>query len=152
MFGDREKFLDKFKTCVRCRPYHNQKLESEYYIKEHSKPLFNENKILCLKNLYYYHCAIEVFKVIKFRSPVVLYEMYNFSTRSHKSLFLITPPPNETFLYKSSVIWNFVNKLLKFEDLAFSIASFKLKIKECLINKQSIGNSVDWIELNFMET
>ena len=46
LFGDREKFIDKFRTCTRARPYPEQNLSSEFYIKEHSKPLFNENKII----------------------------------------------------------------------------------------------------------
>ena len=54
LFGVKEKFLDKFWTCTRARPYPEQNLPSEFYIKEHSKPLFNKNKILNLKNLYFY--------------------------------------------------------------------------------------------------
>ena len=43
LFGDREKFLDKFRTCIRARPYPEQNLRTtEFYIKEHSKPLFNK--------------------------------------------------------------------------------------------------------------
>ena len=41
LFGDREKFLDKFRTCIRARPYPEQNLPTEFYVKEHSKPLFN---------------------------------------------------------------------------------------------------------------
>ena len=42
LFGDRGKFLDKFRTCIRARPYPEQNLPSEFYVKEHSKPLFNK--------------------------------------------------------------------------------------------------------------
>ena len=42
LFGDREKFLDKYRTCTRARPYPEQKLPSEFYVKEHSKALFNK--------------------------------------------------------------------------------------------------------------
>ena len=65
LFGDREKFLDKYRTCIRARPYPEQNLPTEFYVKEHSKPLFNKNKILNLKNLYLYHCANETFKILK---------------------------------------------------------------------------------------
>ena len=51
VFGDKEKYLNKFKTCARVRPYPDQKLGSEFYIKEHAKPLLNKNKILALENL-----------------------------------------------------------------------------------------------------
>ena len=41
IFGDRAKYLDKFKTCARVRPLNEQRLLTEFFIKEHSKPLFN---------------------------------------------------------------------------------------------------------------
>ena len=37
-----------------------------------NKPLFNKNKILNLKNLYLYHCAL---KILKFRSPIVAHNL-----------------------------------------------------------------------------
>ena len=87
LFGDREKFLDKFRTCIRARPYNpEQNLPTEFYVKEHSKPLFNKNKILNLKNLYLYHCANETFKILKFRSPIVVHNLYKFSTRGQRNL------------------------------------------------------------------
>ena len=46
LFGDREKYLDKFKTSVRTRPFPNQVLTSKFYEKEHTKPIFNEKKSL----------------------------------------------------------------------------------------------------------
>ena len=33
MFGNKEKYLDKFKTCARCRPFAEQKLGSDFYKK-----------------------------------------------------------------------------------------------------------------------
>ena len=44
IFGYREKYIDKFKTCVRARPVNEQKLTSAffYFIKEHTKPLFKK--------------------------------------------------------------------------------------------------------------
>ena len=75
LFSNREKFLDKFRTCIRARPYPEQNLPTEFYVKENSKPLFNKNKILNLKNFYLYHCANETFKILKFRSPFVVYNL-----------------------------------------------------------------------------
>ena len=67
MFGDREAYLDKFKTCARVRPYEHRFLGPEFYRKEASKPLFNSNKLLTVHNLYKYHCLLEMFKIIKLR-------------------------------------------------------------------------------------
>ena len=55
-FGDREKFLDKFRTCIRAKLYPDQNFLLNF-MSEHSQLLFNKNKILNLKNFYLYHCA-----------------------------------------------------------------------------------------------
>ena len=151
LFGDREKFLDKYRTCSRARPYPEQKLLSAFYIKEHSKPLFNKNNILNLKNLYFYHCANETFKILKFRSPIAVHNLYKFSTRGQKNLFIITPPPGNTFIYKSSVIWNSVKSLFKIDDPATSVSILKLKLKAYLLNKQLLGDAENWVENNFIQ-
>ena len=64
LFGDLEEYLNKSCTCVRARPYTgrgSQKLGKEYYCKEHTKPLFNNNDLLAVRNLHTYHCCIEIF-------------------------------------------------------------------------------------------
>ena len=43
LFGDREMYQDKFKTCARTRCIDKQKLGSKFYQKEHTKPLFKKN-------------------------------------------------------------------------------------------------------------
>ena len=149
-FGDREKYLDKFKTCVRTRPYQEQKLTSKFFIKEHSKPLFTKNKIINLTNLYFYHCTNEVFKILKFKSPVALYETFNFSKRGYKNLFIITPRPSDTFVYRTSVIWNSVRQALGIEDASSPISSLKERLKKLIIHKQAMGDDEHWIECNFL--
>ena len=51
MFGDYNAYVDKFKTCSRARPIDKQILDEEFYSKEYSKPLFENNGILAIKNL-----------------------------------------------------------------------------------------------------
>ena len=43
-FGDLDRYMEKFCTCARTRPYENQVLASEFYMKEHTKPIFNEKR------------------------------------------------------------------------------------------------------------
>ena len=111
LFGDRETFVNKFKTSVRTRPYPHQKLTAEFYTKEHSKPLFNENKILSLKKLYFYHSVNELFKILKFKSPCVIFNQFNMSTCTSKDI-LLTSNPNDTYLHRSSVMWNKCTKFI----------------------------------------
>ena len=62
---DRPEF---FFTCARIRTY-NQHMEQKSYCLEHTKPLFNEHKILNRENLYFYHMFMEIFKILKYSIP-----------------------------------------------------------------------------------
>ena len=78
LFGDR----------ARVRPRGSEKLGAEFYSREHTKPLFTEYNLLAVRNLYHYFCTVDVFKILKFRQPLTLYEMYQLSHRE-TSLALI---------------------------------------------------------------
>ena len=97
MFGNKEEYLNKFKTCARTRPTGSQIQSSEFYSREHTKPLFTANNILTIHNLYKYHTAILAFKVLKFRTPIGLYSCFTISRR--KESLLITPQPSINFIY-----------------------------------------------------
>ena len=104
-----------------------------------------------LKNLYLYRCANETFTILTFRSPIVVHNLYKFSTRGQRNLFfIITPPPDNTFIYKSSVIWNSVKSIFKIDDPATSVSILKLKLKTYLLNKQLLGDAENWVENNYM--
>ena len=104
MFGDTEAYANKFKTCARTREYGSQKLGKEFYELEASKPLFTNNKLLTVHNLYRYHCILSIFKIIKLRQPISMYSIFNRSNR-HDDL-LITPNPSIMFCYQSEFLWN----------------------------------------------
>ena len=63
-----------------------------------------------------------------------------------KIFFIITPPPGNTFIYKSSVIWNSVKSIFKIDYPATSVSIFKLKLKAYLLNKQLLGDAENWVE------
>ena len=69
MFGDREAYLNKFKTCARTRPLNGQTLGQEFFLKEHT----NKHSVMNVHNLYLYHCINDVFTILKFRTPISLY-------------------------------------------------------------------------------
>ena len=102
LFGDRESYLAKFKTCARVRPRGSEKLGAEFYSREHTKPLFTEYNLLAVRNLYHYFCTVDVFKILKFRQPITLYEMYQLSHRE-TSLALILPERSRQFFYKKCI-------------------------------------------------
>ena len=104
MFGDTEAYLDKFKTCARSKEFCSQKLGTEFYEKEASKPLFSENELLTVHNLHKYHSILETFKILKFRRPISMYGIFNISQR--KEDLLITPLPSKNFTYTAASLWN----------------------------------------------
>ena len=138
IFGNREKFLNKFKTCARARPYLEQKLTSKFFIKEHSKPLFTSHSLLNLRNLYIYHSCCETYKIFKYRSPIAIVELFKFSSRGNKNLYIITPPPNDSYVYRMSSIWNLTRSILRAKDASVSTSSIKTKLKNHLLEKQNL--------------
>ena len=65
--GNKEQFLDKFGTCAKARPYPDQKLAQEFFIKEHTKQLFIANHILTLQNLNFYQTCSKILKNFKYQ-------------------------------------------------------------------------------------
>ena len=49
LFGDKQAYLENFKTCCRTRPFDMQKLGAKFYEREHTKPLFHKLAYLHIK-------------------------------------------------------------------------------------------------------
>jgi hypothetical protein len=91
---------DKFKTCARARSIDKQKLWSEFYQKEHTKPLFKKNSLLTVHNLYKHTCLNVMFNINKLEVPVPLLNLFHRSKiRSDR---FITSKPSTLFVYQSS--------------------------------------------------
>ena len=148
MFGDRDAYNDKFKTCARARPYGEQILGSDYYRKEHTKPLMSKHSVLNIYNLHHYCCALMCLKILKFRSPISLYSMFKLSSR--KQTMLILPRGIKTMVYMFSKIWNEVRKILSVEDFSVSSSSLKSSAKSFLLARQHRNNPIEWDQTNLM--
>ena len=150
MFGDTAAYLDKFNTCVRSRPFESQVLGSDFYIKEHSKPLFNKNEIFTVQNLYQYHTILNTFKIIKNHTPVALYSCFTLSRR--KTGLLITPNHSHNFIYKATSLWNMFNTTVPFHeslDFTAGIGYVKGKIRSLIYKRQKLGDQHEWNDDNF---
>ena len=53
--------------------------------------MFIANHILTLQNLNFYHTCSEIFKIFKYRNPKSIFEIFKFSARGSKNLFITTP-------------------------------------------------------------
>ena len=142
LFGNKDVYNQKFKTCARSRSFPNQKLGAEFYIKEHSKPLFRDNSILTIHNLYCYHTLIVLFKTLKLRTPYSLYSCFNLSNR--KSTLIITSQFSNNFVHNSSTLWNKIRVVLDITDFSHSISTVKSKIKANLHKTQNLGDEIEW--------
>ena len=108
---------------------------------------------------------MEVFKILKFDSPISLRELFSLSLRDHK-LSLILPlvstnKSRQNYVFKSASVWNELlpNILEKSKaglngivipgsvinsDLAASISNIKSRASNFLISKQKMGNLLTW--------
>ena len=134
MFGDNDAYSDKFKTCVRARPYGHQILGKEFYQLEPSEPLFVKENLLTVYSLYKYHCILELFKIIKFRQPI---SMYSLLTRSRRrDDLIITSTPSTLFIYRASSLWNNCRKESSRLDFTTPIGTIKTNVKKSLLVTQ----------------
>ena len=147
LFGDKEAFLDKFRTAARARPFANQLLGEDFYRLEHTKPLFKEHKILVLKNLYVYHTYMELFKILKLRDPMVIFEQFKISDR--KPDLIISDFPAEHFISKSTKLWNTITPKLKLTDYSMKINTMKNNLKRLLLLLQNSNDPVTWTSEDF---
>ena len=138
--------------------------------------------LLTLHHLYIYHTFIDTLKIMKYRIPISLFELFKSNSR-FTNLNLITPQvklniAKNNFVFQASCIWNeLIGKILnkcspnelgimvpgstKDSDLSISIAFAKNKLRDVLLDTQKLdplkdimgwSQSKDWHPENFYET
>ena len=160
-----------YETCARARSYQQHMTKKDYQL-EHTKPIFNEQKILNLYHLYIQHTFVDLFKIIKTRTPISLYELFNLSPRTTNFL-LCLPRINldlskQNFLFNGSLIWNsLIGSLLnksspnengimvpgssECSDISAPISFIKRKLKDILFKTQMLetpGRAKEWMSAN----
>ena len=172
LFGKELNFdhAEFYQTCARARTYGQHIAEKDFSL-EHTKPIFNERKLLTLHHLHVYHTFLELFKILKYQTPISLFELFCFSPRLSNLLLMLPKINNETakqnFVFRSSSIWNaLIDKILDKcspnlngvmvpgsttgSDLSASIAIVKNKLKSFLIGiqKQDPRLQLGWSKSN----
>ena len=150
LFGNYEKFLDKFSTSARTRPYGEQQLGASFYRKEHTKPLFNAHKILTVYNLYIYMAVNEIGKLLTLRSPSILLEQIKLSSRNEENRIIIESSCQKDSCYhNASSLWNMYIKKLEIPDVHnIVIPILKHKLKTHLLSIQLEGSAEEWNPVN----
>ena len=147
LFGDKEAYINKFMTCARTRTLEKQQLGNDFHKKENTKPLFKNNSLLTVHNLYKYTCLLEMFKVVKLECPASLFSLY--SRSSLRAERFITPRPSTSFIYKSSNMWNKCRKTHSTLTFSTSTNIAKNQLKTQLLYMQSMYDAREWNSLNF---
>ena len=154
-----------YETCARVRTC-QQHVAKKNYILEHTKPIFNEMGLLSLHHLHIYHTFIDMFKILKYKTPVTLYKLFTLTFRS-TGLLAVLPETTYSlvkcnFIFKASSIWNtLIEKVMnKCEplknqtnpalngiiipgsavgsDLAAFVSKIKKKLKNILLDVQTL--------------
>ena len=143
----------------------NLKIIYKDFAKEHTKPLFNSYKIVTVHNLYTYHTLLELYKILKFRTPYCVYEIFKSYQERQMDLNIHLPQVSlqcqkQSFTYQSSILWNKFYKTLvvpftiplhyeyirKFNltncsslhyDFSTSVSLFKTNLSRSLLSIQS---------------
>ena len=172
--------------CTDCIEYYNTiehyslKIIYKNYVKEHTKSLFNSHNILTVHNLYTYHTLLELYKILRFRSPYCVFELFS-SLIGTRQMDLTIPVPKDTmqcqrlsFVHQAIVQWNtFYKQLIKpytipvhrdyivrsnliprsvtiHYDYSTKVSVFKSSLSRLLFQSQSMGNENSWEMTNTM--
>ena len=146
------------------------------YTKEHTKPLFKSNKILTVHSLYVYHTVIELYKILKFRTPYCLFEMIcppgaNNMDLNLKVNSISLQCQRMSFLYQAVMLWNrFYKRLITpftipvhhsyisrhnltqaesiHYDYSTKVATLKSKLLVLVFETQLAGDCSSWQTIN----
>ena len=90
LFGKEFSFdhAEFYETCARARTYEQHTATKDYSL-EHTKPLFIEQNILSLHHLYFQHMFMELFKMVKHRTPISVFDLFCPSPRTTKFLMCL---------------------------------------------------------------
>ena len=90
---------------------------------------------------------MELFKILKLRDPITMFEQFTISNR--KPTLLINEIPAENFVSRSTKIWNTLTPKLKFNDFSAKIGHIKSRLKSALLKLQSSNDPVIWTADDF---
>ena len=167
---DHPDFLD---NCARARTY-EEHMSARNFKLENTKPIFNEQNLLTLHHLYIYHTFLDTFKLLKFRTPISIYNLLQNSPRNINIMLKVPivslDLAKNNFLFQSSCIWNDITRKvmtpcpLNKEGIVFPGSNFgsditipmgilKKKLRNLLMDTQKLDSvkSNDWYPENFYQ-
>ena len=158
-----------YQTCARVRTYQDHMKPKDFSL-EHTKPIFNHNKILTLHSLYRLNLFMETFKILKWHRPISIFPLLKINDSSKRRLLI--PPSTSShisknnFVSKASYNWNklakhiFATEEIDMDrgiiipgssansDLTSTICYIKNKLRQHLIQIQKLGDPEEWSPMN----
>ena len=87
---------------------------------------------------------MEVFKILKLRQPISLFDQYTLSNR--KETTIITSYPTSDFTSRSTSLWNTIAPKLKLYDYSHKISHVKSHLKNSLLTMQHAKDKIEWLQ------
>ena len=101
---------------------------------------------MTVHNLYVYHCSYETLKIMKYRTPISMFNV--FKTSNRKTTQMVTQIPDIQYVYNASITWNWARQVIKsntdISDFSFSSTDAKAILKNHILLSQKMGNSCEW--------
>ena len=147
---------------------------------ENTKPLFKCQEIMTVHNLYTYHTLLETYKILKFRHPYCVFELFHNHRVRQMDLSIEVPMTRlqcqrASFVYRGILLWNRYYKQLLTPftiplhheyrvshdlteynsihyDFTTTISVFKSKIVNIILQTQSKGDCYSWVLNNILST
>ena len=95
-------------------------------------------------NLYLYHLINDVFKILKFRTPISIYSLFSLSNRIGKETLLLTSTPSTSYVSRASTAWNIVRQKLSISELTTTTSQTKSLMRNIIFSTQNSGEPNDW--------
>ena len=127
-------------------------LGKDFFERQHSKPIFNNNKLMTVHNLYFYHCITSIFKVMKYWSPISIHNIIQPMRSKLQITRFNPPPPDHNYFYNACKLWNRARQLLNVKTLEHKFSIFKSAAKNLMLRSQLTGIDDEWNDHNLLNT
>ena len=112
---------------------------------------------MTVHNLYVYHCSNETLKIMKYRTPIRMFNV--FKTSNRKTTQMVTPTPDIQYAYNASIAWNWARQVIKsntdisdFFNLLMQKLYFRITyscLKKWAIHVSGISTGTSWCHFDF---
>ena len=86
----------------------------------------------------------EIYKIFKFRTPMAIYSLFEFSKRPGKETLLLTPRISDNLTLRTAKIWNIVRQKFSIDNFSIASSYVKNSLKSAIFTVQKLGQPEEW--------